>query len=87
MAQEQEHTIIGALLTIKTHQDRQQKKQKNVKERVISEVLDCLPIIMSSQLTQVGAGDVPHVDGRVVAGGQEDPAGQGDADTGEAGLG
>ena len=78
--------IIGALLTIKKHQDRQ-KKLKNVIESVISEVLDCLPIIMSSQLTQVGAGDVPHVDGRVVAGGQEDPARQGDADTGEAGLG
>ena len=42
---------------------------------------------MSSQLAEVGPGDVPHVDGGVVAGGQEDPPGEGDADTGEAGLG
>ena len=42
---------------------------------------------MPSQLAEVGARDVPHVDRRVVAGGQQEPAGQGDADTGEAGLG
>ena len=35
----------------------------------------------------MGARDVPHVDGRVVAGGQQESAGQGGADTGEAGLG
>ena len=29
------------------------------------------PVLVSSEVAEVGPGDVPHVDGRVVAGGQQ----------------
>ena len=44
------------------------------------------PVLVASEVAEVGAGDVPHVDGRVVAGGEHQPPRHGHAHTGEAGV-
>ena len=46
------------------------------------------PIVMAAQVAQVFLGDqAPHVDGRVVAGAEQEPSGNGDAGRREAGVG